>query len=193
MSKNNLTVVNLNKPGITDFASARNAILKSLKTDWVFFVDSDEELSKNLKYEAQEAIKTTKYNGFYIKRKNYFLGQYIGTDKIIRLGRKDAGGWKRKVHEVWDINGKIGELENPLIHNTAESLKDYITKINRYAKLHAEANKDEGKKSSLLKIIAYPKFKFIQSMLTGRGTVFSILQAFHSFLSWSELWLIQKH
>lgn len=199
MFKNKLKIIRLNKPGITDFAMERNKLLFRSKCDWVFFVDKDETISKELEAEITNKLQNEstefpiKYSGYYIFRKNYFLGMYIGTDKIIRLGRKNSGIWKREVHEVWDIKGNIGHLKNPLIHNTAKSLSEYIAKINLYSILHAKANYNEGKKSSLLKIIIYPPFKFLQSIKMGRGVVFSILQSLHSFLAWSELWLMQKN
>lgn len=191
---NKLSILTLIKENITDFAFERNKLLKSAKSEWVLFLDSDETISPKLQKEiiqlTNNSVKSV--NGFYINRENYFLGQFVGTDKILRLGKKDSGRWTRRVHETWEVRGKIGEVKNPIVHNTAKSLSDYIKKINFYSGLHAIANKEEGKTSSLLKIILYPGLKFIQSVFMGRGMVFSILQAFHSFLSWGKLWISQN-
>ena len=97
------------------------------------------------------------------------------------------------MHEVWRINGKIGELKNPIVHETAKSLKEYISKLNHYSTLHAEANINDGKRAGFFKVIFYPKFKFIESIIGGRGVVFSILQSFHSFLAWSKQWILQEN
>ncbi len=184
---NKIEVFTLRKKGITDFAKERNLLLGKAKSDWVFFVDSDERIS------SRQFPVSSEFSGYRVKRKNYFLGQYIGTDKIIRLGKKDTGKWKRRVHEVWNIKGQVGDLKTPiLIHNTADNLSDYIKKINFYSTLHAEANREEGKKSSILKIIIYPKLKFLQTYLTSRHFVFSLMQSFHSFLAWSKLWILQR-
>jgi hypothetical protein len=120
------------------------------------------------------------------------LGKYIGEDKIIRLGRKNAGKWQRAVHEIWNIKGKVGTLKNPIIHNTAKDLHEYITKIDYYSTLHARENLESGKRSNIFKIVFFPIFKFIQSMTIGRGFVMSMLQSFHSFLSWSKAWKLQN-
>lgn len=189
---NKYTVITLNKKNITDFAKERNELLKKAKNEWILFLDTDEAVSEGLDKEIKKQIEENKYNGFYIDRKNYFLGSYIGTDKILRLGRKNTGKWVRSVHEIWNIKGKTGKLKNPIIHNSASSLYEVIAKINTYSTLHAEANKLEGKKANLFKIIFYPKLKFIQSLFMSRGVVFSILQAFHSYLSWSKIWISQK-
>jgi hypothetical protein len=187
---NNLEIVTLNQPGITDFAKERNSLLKKSKAEWVFFVDSDEKVSPALIKEVNQLTNelSNKYNGYYVFRKNYFLGKYNGMDKILRLGRRNAGMWERKVHETWKINGNIGILKNPLVHNTAKNLHEFINKINNYSTLHAEENLKSGKRSNIFKIIFYPMFKFVQSMIIGRGFVMSMLQSLHSYLAWSKEW-----
>lgn len=183
----------LREKNITDFAKERNELLKMAENDWVFFVDSDEEVTDELEDELKK-LKPEKFKAFYIKRKNYFLGRYVGTDKIIRLIKKGFGRWERAVHELYHLVGgtKAGYLKNCLIHNTAENLHDYIDKINNYSTLHALANNKEGKKATILKIVFYPFIKFMQTLFKSKHGVFSLMQAFHSFLAWSKLWILQK-
>lgn len=187
-----LEIITLRKKSITDFARERNNLLENAKAKWVFFLDSDEKMSGELRKEILKQVQDGKYNGYYVQRKNYFLGRYVGTDNIIRLGKRNAGKWTRRVHEVWKIKDNIGELKSPIIHNTAKSLHEYLSKINYYSTLHAQANDSEGKRSNLFKMIFYPKVKFVQSILGGRGIVFSIYQAFHSFLAWGKQWELQE-
>lgn len=195
MLKNDFKIITLNKPNITDYARERNILLAKSKATWVFFVDSDETVTEKLKKEIAKWLNgqmVNKYNGFYVYRKNYLLGQYVGTDKIIRLGKKGKGQWTRRVHETWQIEGKVGELNNPLIHNTARNLHEFIDKINNYSTLHAKENLENKKRSNILKIVFFPIFKFIQSIVIGRGFVMSMLQSFHSFLAWSKQWTRQQ-
>lgn len=184
----NITTLTLNKKGITDFAKERNLLMKKAKTEWVLFLDHDEQLNK--------PIDTKKLNGyfkgFYINRKNYFLSHFVGQDKLLRLGKKSAGKWKRLVHETWEINKvHIGSVlrDTFIIHNTANNLSDYLKKINYYSDLHALANKKEGKKSNLFKIMFFPIAKFIITLVKSKNVVFSIMQSLHSFLSWTKLLL----
>jgi len=187
----NLQILTLNKPNITDFASARNELLKNAKSDWVLFLDSDEVLSEALKKEIKN-LDPKDYVSFYIKRKIIFLGKEIGEDKILRIGKRNAGKWERAVHETWQVKGKIGELKGYIFHKTAENIHEYIVKLNNYSSIHAVENQKEGKHSNLLKIIFYPMFKFFQNIFQGRGFVFSMLQSFHSFLGWAKLWQLQN-
>jgi hypothetical protein len=187
----NLTFVALNKENIEDFAKERNDLLRKVKSEWVLFLDTDEKLSPELKEEIIK-LDPTGHSGFNIKRKIFFLGKEIGEDKVLRLAKKNAGKWVRKVHETWQIKGKVGTLDGYIIHNTAGDLHSYIAKINKYSSIHAAENVRERKHSNLFKIIIYPKLKFIQNMLSGRGFVFSMLQSFHSFLGWAKQWELSK-
>lgn len=187
----NYQVITLREKDIQDFAQSRNKLLKDAKEEWVLFLDSDETLTRELKKEIED-LDPKNYNGFFIKRKIIFLGQNSGEDKVLRLGRKDAGRWNRKVHETWDIKGNVGTLGNYIIHDTGNDLHSYIDKMNKYSDIHARENISEGKKTSLLKIIFYPKFKLIKNLLSGRSFVFSMLQSFHSFLGWAKIWELQR-
>ena len=188
---NNVEIITLKAPDIRDFAYERNKLLKKASSVWVFFVDGDEKISEELKKEI-ENLDPGSYNGYYVKRKIIFLGHVIGEDKVLRLGKRDAGKWNRKVHEVWNIKGKVGLLKNFLIHNTAEDISSYVGKINKYSGIHAEENLKEGKKVSILKIIFYPKMMFLKNILQGRGFTFSMLQSLHSFLGWSKEWELTR-
>jgi glycosyltransferase involved in cell wall biosynthesis len=187
----NLEIITLHTPGVTDFASARNLLLKKSKAEWVLFIDTDEKLSDELIKEIS-ALNPKDCNGFVIKRKIVFLGREIGEDRVLRLARKNSGKWVRKVHETWQIKGRVGTLKGHIIHNTADNLHEYIEKMNRYSSIHAAENLKEGKRSNLFKMVYYPKLKFIQNILARRGFVFSVLQSFHSFLGWAKQWELQK-
>lgn len=183
-----IAILKLDKPNITDYASERNELLKKSKNEWDLFLDSDETIAIN-KIKPED-----KYDSYYLPRKNYFIGQFVGTDKIIRLVKKNTGKFVRKVHEVWLPNNKsmVGNLEVEIIHNTANELSVYLNKINKYSDLHAVENMKEGKKSTILKIIFYPIAKFIFTFIKSRHVVFSVMQSLHSFLSWTKLYFLQN-
>lgn len=183
-------VITLKKDNIDDFAKERNELLSKAKKDWVFFIDSDEIATPELEKEIDNL--DFKMDGYFIKRKNLILGKVVGEDKVLRLAKKNAGKWERLVHEQWKIDGKVGTLKNYLIHNTANSLSDAISKINFYSTLHAKQNKKDGKKSNLFKIVFFPVAKFFESLFTGKGFAFAMLHSFHSFLSWGKLYTWQN-
>jgi len=186
----NIEIITLSQKNISDFARERNLLLSKAKSNWVFFLDSDEQISPA---EPDLAMLDNDFAGYKILRKNYFLGDYVGSEYLTRLAKKDAGKWFRRVHETWEVKGKVGRIDNPfIIHNTTENLFDYIKKINFYSTLHARANKEEGKKSGLFKIAVYPILKFVQGLARSKHLVFSLMQSFHSFLSWSKLYFLRS-
>lgn len=189
-----------------DFSEQRNFGLEKAKTEWVLFLDSDEEVSDNLRDEILSEIrrKDNKKNGYFIKRDDFFLGKQLkfgetSNVKLLRLGRKNMGKWKRKVHETWQIKGQVGLLKNHLIHFPHKTLGKFIKSINFYTDLDSRSKIDENKNSSVLKIIFFPIFKFLRNFiylfgfLDGtHGFIISVMMSFHSYLSWSKLWLYRR-
>ena len=187
-----------------DFSAQRNFALKKLKSHWALFIDADEFVSQELAKEIKEKISNPVVTGYYLKRRDYWLGKYLrfgesGNIRLLRLARSDAGKWRRIIHETWDVPGKKGLLKNPSLHYPHPSVRDFLKHVNFQSQLHAKANFKEGKRSLIVKIIIYPSAKFILNyffrlgFLDGiQGLVMAVVMSFHSFLSWSELWLIQR-
>ena len=180
----------------------RNFGLEKAQGDWVLFLDADERISPDLKKEIIESIKKTDVNGFYLKRQDFFGGRALrygetANVRLLRLGRRGKGKFKRKVHETWEVKGKIEELKNPLLHYPHQTLSDFIDHVNFHSTLHAEALKKEGVKSSLWRIVFYPKAKFIQNyifrlgFLDGTpGIIVALMMSFHSFLARAKLYFL---
>lgn len=179
-----ITILKLQKNNITNFAKERNLLLKQSKAKWNLFLDSDESIG-NFQF------INNKFSNYQLVRNNFFLNKFVGREKTIRLVMKNSGRWYRGVHEVFIPNGKTGSLPYIITHNTANNLKDYLDKINKYSDLHAIANKKEGKKSNLFKIIFFPIGKFVVTLVKSKNVVFSIMQSLHSFLSWTKLYFLQ--
>lgn len=189
-----------------DFAAQRNFGLGKSKKDWVLFVDADERVSTSLRDEVKQLISNpvNQYSGFYIKRRDFVWGRELrhgesGTLKLLRLAKKNAGLWKRAVHESWEIKGEKGTLQNPLMHYPHQTLREFLSDVDRYSSLHARVLYEEGVKSNLVKIIIWPvgKFKynwiFKLGFLDGtQGFVVAAMMSLHSFLAWSKLWLGQR-
>ena len=211
MFKNNVEFITLRKENITDFAKERNDLLKRAKAEWVFFVDTDEVISNELKEEVLKAIKDKNFDGYFVTRRDFLYGKelkhgefsgrgWFGNTKLLRLGRKSSGKWERSVHEYWDVKGKLGTLKSPLLHYPHPDLKSFIGNVDYFSGLHAVALKKEGKRSSLVKIAVWPVGKFVYNFifrlgfLDGMvGFVVALIMSFHSFLAWSKLQLLQTN
>ncbi len=114
--------------------------------EWILQLDADEVVSKELKEEIKKIIESnTEENGFWLPRKNYFLGRFLkkgGTypDYTLRLYRRGKGNLPAKsVHEQAEVSGSVGYLKNDLLHYSNPTFGDYIEKrFNRYTDVMAQ-------------------------------------------------------
>jgi len=195
-------VITIVEPQITNFAATRNRALKEVTTDWALFIDDDEFVTADLAQEIKNAIKSPRYNGYFLKRLDTFLGRTLrhgenGRNRFLRLARRQSGQFKRPVHEVWLVKGKVGVLRYPLLHNPHDDLRGFIAKINHYSTLEAQFRFEQGVHSSLFRLAIYPPAKFIKNyffnlgFLDGvPGTIMALMMSLHSFLTWTKLYLL---
>jgi len=86
-------------------------------------------------------LHATCYSAFYIPRKNFFLGKFLRyggvyPDGVIRLVKKGKARFPAKdVHELMEVDGKTGWLQNPLLHYDSPTFKRYLERNNRYINL----------------------------------------------------------
>lgn len=189
---------NLNK----DFSTQRNFGLSKAAGDWVLFIDADERVSGSLQYEIINVINTSINNtkGYYIPRRDIMWGKLLrfgesGQVKLLRLARKGAGEWEGKVHEIWKISGKKGELKNALIHYPHQNVTEFLREINFYTDLRANELYLNNKKTNVIEIVIYPSLKFFINYILRfgfmdgtHGLLVSALMGFHSFLVRAKLW-----
>src|SRR3990167_2810212 len=97
------------------------------------------------------------FTAFFIPRLNYFLGKYLRyggvyPDGVIRLVKKGQAYFPCKsVHEQIQVEGKVGWLENDLLHNADPTFKRYLERNSRYIDLIVgELKRSKAKKSLFL-------------------------------------------
>ena len=128
-----------------NYSKQRNFALDNfpIQTEWVFFLDADEWISDELKYEITYRISNKpKENGFFIKFKFIWMGKWIRRGIyptwILRLFRNNFARCEdRSVNEHLIIEGECGYLQNDFIHEDQKGISDWIAKHNKYASLEA--------------------------------------------------------
>src|SRR5581483_2036783 len=151
------------------------------KMDWILQLDADERVDEKLKKEILEKIEDKNYNGYWIPRKNFFLGRFLKKggqypDYTLRLYRKGKGRLPQKdVHEQAEVEGKVGYLKYPLIHIADPSFKRYLLRFDRYTTLKAQDYKKEHFGKNPLQFIKYmlilPIYWFLLAYLRHKGFV----------------------
>jgi len=152
-------IITTNKP---NFHINKQKAIDNAKNEWILQLDADEVVDLDLENEIKKITDSDpKENGFWIPRKNYFLGRFLMKggqypDYTIRLYRNGKGRLPQKdVHEQAEIDGEIGYLKNPLLHYPYKDFSFYLNKWNRYNLFFAHQIKAELKgKSFIYKVLA---------------------------------------
>lgn len=179
------------------YSAQKNSAIDKATGDWVLSLDADESVEPELMDEIRRVIEQNlPVDGFYIPRKNYFLGRWIRhggfyPDRKLRLFRRGRGRFgERPVHEVIQVDGSIGTLNHALIHNAYPTLEGYIQHMNRYSSLGAEIAVAQGRgRFSLLNIVINPVATFMYNYLFRLGLLDGreglLLNLYHSaYVSW---------
>lgn len=197
-----------------DFSLWRNQGAKAAQEGWLLYLDSDERLTKALRLEIISAINSSSpfraghqvstINGYYIPRKNYFLGKFFKTtwpDYQLRLVKKSAlKSWQGKVHELPLIQGEIGKLVNPIIHLSHQNLETMLTNTMNWSKIEAANRFNLGHPAMTIwrffRIIFYgfwDNFAVKKLWREGiEGVIEGIYQVFSLFITYFRLWERQR-
>jgi glycosyltransferase involved in cell wall biosynthesis len=115
------------------------------------------------------------YSGFFIPRKNYFLGKFLKyggvyPDGVIRLVKKGRAYFPCKsVHEQIKVEGAVGWLQNPLLHFDSPTLGKFLERNQRYIDLLA---RDYAKDKLSKSITVFVDYVFIKPIFWMGLTLF---------------------
>lgn len=157
------------------FGPQKQFAVEAARHDWVLCLDADERVSPALQTSIENALKTPSTAAFRFPRCNRFLGRYLKhgegyPDWSLRLFDRRQARWSNDaVHEKVVTQGCVGNLSGDLLHDSAESLANYLTKQNRYTTLAAEAALAAGKKASFAHIALSPLIRFIKFYFIRQG------------------------
>jgi glycosyltransferase involved in cell wall biosynthesis len=188
------------------YSAAKNFALSQCTNEWVLWIDADERVTPELREEILMTLAGNRdANGFEIPRLANFLGKWIChggwyPGYVLRLFRRTAGRFNdRQVHEGVLVEGRIGRLNNHLLHYTDRSLQHYFEKFNRYTSLAAEELHRKGRRFYLWDLLLRPAWFFFRMYVlkTGfldglQGFILASLSAAYVFAKYAKLWETQK-
>ena len=125
-------------------ADQKNWGIRQATREWVLVLDADESLSEELKREVGEAVARSDRDGYWLKRRNIFLGKRVRfcgwqRDRVLRLFRRSKGHYPpRAVHERLVLDGKAGMLLGPLDHVPYRDIDDFLGRMKSYSRRGAE-------------------------------------------------------
>lgn len=173
-------VIKTDNPPI--FHINKNKAINAATGDWVLQLDADERVTPELAKEIREVVsKGSSLNGYWIPRKNFFLGRFLKKggqypDYTLRLYKKGKGRLPAKdVHEQAEVEGKVGYFKNDLLHLRDVTFTKYIDGLNRYTDLIAlrmgESDISKNFWTALSYFIVKPTWWFLKTYIRHKGFV----------------------
>ena len=186
------------------FGIQRQRTQKYIKSDYVLWLDADEQVSPELKASIQKVMASPNPNALYkVNRLSSAFGQFIKhsgwtPDWLVRFYAVKLTKYNDAlVHEkvIEPKNTKTIKLNGLLHHHTYDSLHHYINKTTNYIKLWAD-EREGKKKSSLTTALVHAFASFLKmyifrlGFLDGRrGFILAWLTMHSTFVKYTDLWL----
>lgn len=184
----------------------KNLGFDKAQSEWIFCLDADERVTPELAQEVMHTIESnTEANAFRIPRKNVIFGKWIAhtgwyPDYQLRLFKKGKGKfYQEKVHEAIVVDGQIGVLAGPLIHENYQSVNQFLSRLIIYTDSEAQAIIKNRIKLTYLDCIKMPFDEFLRRFFTQEGykdglhgLVLSLLMAFYHLVIFAKVWEAEK-
>jgi hypothetical protein len=195
----NCNIVQVEWPG---FGRAKQTAVEAASFDWIFSIDADEQVTPELEQRLLSiAAAPAEFQGFRINRRSFYLGKLIRhsgwtRDYPLRFFNRQFGRFNDKpVHEGVELQGRVGEIEQVLLHYTFPTLSSHIAKIERYAALGALEKAEKGKTSGVRRAVLRGAMEFLRiyifnaGFLDGRhGVILAANSAFAAYMKYLMLW-----
>ena len=186
-------------PGYVD---QKNLAVSKANGSWILSLDADEEITASLRDEILSEIeKDDAKDGYRIPRRSFYQGRWINhsgyyPDRQLRLFRREQGHWVGgRVHERVDIQGRIGDLKEDLLHYPYQGIiSGQLQTVNSFSSLIAEDMYERGKRYHILFLLFRPTFKFLEvyllklGFLDGvAGLIIAVTSAYAMFVRYVKL------
>ena len=147
----------------------------SVSNNWILFLDADERITPELRNEIHSLDESEEINGYYINRRNYYLGRWIKhcgiyPDYTLRLFRKNKGRvTDRIIHEGIEIEGKSAKLKNDMLHYSYRDMEQMVNKINFFSSSQAQEYFIKNKKITKIGVFLHFISAFLRVFVSRKG------------------------
>jgi glycosyltransferase involved in cell wall biosynthesis len=175
--------------------------------EWVFCIDADERVSPALRDEivALRDRGFPDFTGWRMPRMSRYLGRWIrhGTwypDLQLRLFDRRRGRWGgHDPHDRVELDGPVGRLGQPLLHDPYRSFAEHLGTIDRYTTIMAEGLHRRGRRARVSDLVLRPWVRFARfyvlkaGFLEGwRGLLLAVMAAHYVRVKYAKLLVLQR-
>jgi glycosyltransferase involved in cell wall biosynthesis len=149
--------------------------------DWIIYLDADERVSPELADEIKAAVDADGrgYAAFTMPRVNQYFGKYLRhggayPDTQLRLFKRGKARFPCiSVHEKLAVDGRVGRLKTPLVHDSYPTVAEYMRKLPFYIQAGADHLERKGVKrgfgNSVKHFYAKPAARLLRRYLLKLG------------------------
>lgn len=184
----------------------KNRALDHATGTWVISIDSDEWVTPGLRADIERTLaRTDAKAGYAVPRRSSFCGRFMRhsgwwPDYVVRLFRRDAGRFTDDhTHERLTVNGPLGRLREPIMHEAITDLDQMLGKMNAYSTSSAYMKLGDGRRATLTTATLHGMWAFFRTyilrlgFLDGReGFMLAVANAEGSYYRYVKLMLLQK-
>jgi glycosyltransferase involved in cell wall biosynthesis len=189
---------------------ARNFALSKAKSDWIFVLDADEEVSPELaavlqKITAGEVEDYLVGDCYYVPRQNIIFGKALAhtgwwPDYQLRFFKNGAVQWTDKVHTQPIFQGQLVYLptnsQAAIIHHNYQTVSQFIHRLNRYTDLELKKTpEDSAQKYDADHLVRSFSSEFFRRLFVREGfhdglhgLGLSFLQSFYELTVFLKRW-----
>jgi len=178
----------------------RNVAIVRASQPWIFVLDVDERCTPELAAEIASTVQSATFDAYRVRRRNFFLRREIRhggweRDRPVRLFRSSLRYDERPVHEHVVTHAAPGELSQPMLHYTYDSLNQYFEKFDRYSRWWAEQQHARGRAANAFDVLVRPPLRFLAMYILrggfldgAHGLVLAALAAMSVGAKYARLW-----
>jgi len=168
--------------------------------NWIFSLDADEHLDSDLvDFVLKLDLDNESYDSYSFRRKNYCADEWIKAagfypDNVTRLYNKSKVNYDERADHAAVVSLSTYKSKSHIIHNTYESMEEWVDKMNFRSSMSAKQLFIDGKKPSSVRPIIRGLFAFFKKLII-KGGIFqgkngfkvAITTMFNTYLKYIKL------
>jgi len=193
-------------PDWPGFGPQKNRARELATGDWILSLDADEWLPSDLQSEIRAAVaRPAPHAAFHIPRSSSFCGRFMRhsgwwPDPVLRLFKRTSARFSDDlVHERLIVEGSVGQLSHPLMHEPFTNLEEVLDKIDRYSSAGAQMMLARGSRSSVTSAVLHGWWTFLRTylfkagFLDGReGFILAVSNAQGVYYRYLKAWMLGR-
>jgi glycosyltransferase involved in cell wall biosynthesis len=182
----------------------KNSAAQKAAQEWILGLDADEEISTGLRDEIQKAFsepeKLKPFAAYNFPRCTFYCGRWIRhgdwyPDRKVRLWRRGQASWGGiDPHDAVLVRGRVGRLQNDLLHYSMDDLNHHVRKTVAYSDIFARQRIKRGQNAGALGMWFRPWWRFVRGYFLRlgfldrwQGYAIARMVAFETFLRYAKV------